>query len=204
MKAVGLILAGGLATRMGGGDKCLRHLGGKSLLDHVIARAGGQVDAVALNANGDGARFAATGLPVLADDIGGFVGPLAGIVAGMEWAKAQGATHVFSVAADTPFFPLDLYQRLSDARADGGGHDIAIACSRDPDGRIVRQPTFGLWPVALADDLRAFLAAGDRKIILWAQQHRLALPVVGPSEGFFNINTEADLAEAEKMLGRAA
>ena len=111
MKVLGVILAGGQARRMGGGDKGLLLLGGVSLLDRVAKRLGRQVEAMCLNANGDPARFETFGLPVVADPVAGFAGPLAGVLAGMRWAAPQGASHVVSVAADTPFFPRDLVAR---------------------------------------------------------------------------------------------
>ena len=198
MRLAGVILAGGQATRMGGGDKCLRQLGNAPILAHVIDRLA-HVAPIALSANGDAARFAQFNLPVIADEMAGFQGPLAGILEGMRWAGALGASHVLSVAADTPFFPADLAELLARGLADEAA-DIAIACSHDVSGATHRQPTFGLWPVALSADLQAFLNAGERKIILWARQHRLALPVVARDEAFFNINTAADLSVAQTML----
>ena len=202
MKVAGVILAGGQATRMGGGDKCLRPLGGQPILQIVVDRLGPQVTEIVLNANGDPARFANFGLPVVADETGEFLGPLAGLLAAMDWARGAGVSHLLSVAGDTPFFPTDLGSQLARACGDGAALQ-AIAQSRDEDGTTHRQPTFGLWDVALADDLRAFLAAGDRKIILWARRHTLATPVVGPSSAFFNINTPADLDAAQAMVGEA-
>lgn len=187
-----IVLAGGLATRMGGGDKCLLPLGQSRIIDHVLGRLSGPV---ALNANGDPGRFAGLGLPVLPDSLPGHLGPLAGLLAGMDWAAAQGATQVLSVAGDTPFFPPDLAARLA-----GPADAIAIATSSEADGRSLRQPTFGLWPCALAADLRAALLAGTRKIILWAETHPLRLVDCGSSSLFFNINTNDDLARAEAAL----
>ena len=128
---VGIILAGGQATRMGGGDKGLRHLGGQTLLGHVIDRLSPQVADMALNANGDPARFAALGMDVVADSIDGFAGPLAGVLAGLDWAAERGADTVVSVAADTPFFPCDLVPRLHLA-AEGMAHPLALAATPDP------------------------------------------------------------------------
>lgn len=199
MKIVGVILAGGQASRMGGGDKCLLDIDGRTALDHVITRLAPQVDALVLSANGPAARFAFAGLPVVADDQDGFLGPLAGILAGLRWAGRNGADYAVSVAADTPFFPCDLVEKLVDGRVQSGA-EIALACSNGPDGEAVRQPTFGLWPVGLADDLQGFLEAGDRKILLWAKRHRLAMPVVGPTDAFFNINTPDDLRIAREMV----
>jgi molybdopterin-guanine dinucleotide biosynthesis protein A len=199
VKLWGVILAGGQATRMGGGDKCLLQAGGRPLLAHVIERLDPQVEGMVLNANGDPARFEGWGLPVVADGVSGYAGPLAGVLAGMEAAAARGATHVVSAAGDTPFFPRDLAARLlAAARAEG----TPLACAAAPeDGRIWDHPTFGLWPVALADDLRAALEAGLRKVVLWTDSHGCARAVfeAGPPDPFFNVNTPADLAEADRI-----
>ena len=196
----GVILAGGRAQRMGGGDKGRLALGGQPILARVIDRLAPQVGAMALNANGDPARFADLGLPVLPDSVGGFVGPLAGILAGMDWAAGQGARAVVTVAADTPFLPRDLVARL--ARA---GQGPVIAATPDPARGILRHPTFGLWPVALRDDLRAALAGGTRKVTQWAdaQGARAAVFPVTGVDPFFNINTPQDLARAEILLSGA-
>lgn len=205
---LGVILAGGQATRMGGGDKALLSLGGRTLLDRVTERLAPQVGAVLLNANGDAARFAATGLPVRPDPLPDFPGPLAGVLAGLDWAAEQGAEAVVSVAADTPFFPEDLVPRLLMA-SEGQAHPLVLAAtegeaetrSRARSG-LIRHPTFGLWPVALRDDLRAALRDGLRKVVLWTERHG-GREVVFPSAGFdpfFNINTPEDLSRAEAML----
>ncbi len=205
-KPLGIILAGGLATRMGGGatqqlDKGRLPLGDSTLLGHVIKRLAPQVDAMALNANGNATRFADTGLPVLSDSIDGFAGPLAGVLAGLDWAADQGATHVISAAADTPFFPADLAQRLMDA-ATAENTPIALAATLDPKRGAMRQPTFGLWPVSLRDDLRAALTGGLRKVVLWTDRHGAALAPYAPDpfDPFFNVNTPGDLAQAERYL----
>ena len=193
---LGVILAGGQATRMGGGDKGLLPLGDSTILGHVIDRFAPQVAGLALNANGDPARFAELALPVLPDSVEGFAGPLAGVLAGLDWATAQGATHIVTAAADTPFFPADLVPRLLLA-AEQKGAPIALA--RTADGR---HPTFGLWPVSLRDDLRASLESGVRKVVLWTDRHGTAMadfPVLG-FDPFFNVNTPEDLAEAERLL----
>lgn len=199
----GVILAGGLATRMGGGDKSLHDLGGKPILAHVIDRLRPQAGPIALNANGDPARFADLGLPVIADSIEGFAGPLAGVLAGLDWAAELGADTLVSVAADTPFFPIDLVARLDAARAETG-HPIAMAAS--PDGGrksgLGRHPTFGLWPVGLRDDLRAALTDGLRKVVLWTDRHGTATALFdapGP-DPFFNVNTPEDLELARARL----
>jgi molybdopterin-guanine dinucleotide biosynthesis protein A len=144
----GVLLAGGLARRMGGGDKSLRRLGGRTILEHVIERARPQVAALLLNANGDPARFASFGLPVAADVVEGFAGPLAGVLTGMEWARANrpDCAWIATMATDTPFFPRDLVARLFQGIQ---GADLACASSNRR-----ANPVFGLWPVRLADDLR--------------------------------------------------
>lgn len=191
---LGVILAGGLATRMGGGDKGLLQLGETSILDHVIARFEPQVAGLALNANGDPARFEGLGMPVIADSIAGFAGPLSGVLAGLDWAASQGADQIITVAADTPFLPCDLVPHLQLA-AEMASVDLALAVT--PDGR---QPTFGLWPVRLRDDLRGALEGGLRKVILWTSQHGAATAEFPDSAAFFNVNTPADLAIARDML----
>ena len=204
-RPLGIILAGGLATRMGGGDKGRLRLGKSTLLSHVIDRLTPQVDGMALNANGDPARFADTGLPVLPDSIDGYAGPLAGVLAGLDWAAEQGATHVVSAAADTPFFPRDLVDRLLIA-AQRDGTEIALAATLDPQRGAMRQPTFGLWPVALRDDLRAALEDGLRKVVLWTDKHGAATAsfLPAPFDPFFNVNTPDDLAQAEQILETAS
>lgn len=199
MTTLGVILAGGQATRMGGGDKCLLDAGGRSLLSHVIDRLGPQVDALILNANGDPARFAGFGLPVVADGIAGFAGPLAGVLAGMEAAASRGATHIVTAAGDTPFFPRDLAVRLSEAAAREGK---PLACAAAPEGgRMWDHPTFGLWPVDLAADLRTALENGLRKIVVWTERHGCARAPFdpGPPDPFFNVNTPEELIEADRI-----
>lgn len=191
---LGVILAGGQATRMGGGDKGLLPLGHGTILSHVIARLEPQVAGLALNANGDPARFAHLGLPVIPDSIAGFAGPLSGVLAGLDWAATQGADHIVTAAADTPFFPCDLVPQLLHA-AEEAGTGIALACT--PDGR---HPTFGLWPVALRDDLRAALNDGLRKVVLWTDRHGGATAHFPDDAAFFNVNTPDDLQTAEGML----
>ena len=196
---LGVILAGGQATRMGGGDKGLLTLGGQTLLDHVIDRLEPQVAGVALNANGDPARFAGLNLPVLADSIDGFVGPLAGVLAGLDWAAEQGADAIVTAAADTPFFPCDLVPQLL-LRSEGMTHPLVLAATPDAKRGTARHPTFGLWPVALRDDLREALNGGLRKVVLWTQTHGGREALFPQEEAFFNINTPEDLAQAEAML----
>ena len=201
-RIAGVVLAGGLSRRMGGGDKALKPLGGRAILDHVIDRARPQVDALALNANGDPKRFAGTGLPVVADSVEGFAGPLAGVLAGLEWARGHdpGCAFVASFACDAPFLPTDLVDRLW--RAIGEGAEIASARSG---GR--EHPVFALWPVALADALREAVAGeGVRKVDVWTARYRLAhaeFPAA-PVDPFFNVNRPEDAAEAEAMLSAQA
>jgi molybdopterin-guanine dinucleotide biosynthesis protein A len=197
---LGVILAGGRATRMGGGDKGLRQVAGRRLMDHVITRLGPQVAGMAINANGDPARLAEFGLPVLADSLPDHPGPLAGVLAGLDWAAGQGAAAIVTAAADTPFFPPDLVARLQMAAGVSG---LALAASRDEDGRVWRQPTFGLWPVTLRDDLRDALTGGLRKIVLWTDGHGAGQAVFpsDPFDPFFNVNTPEDIARAEVLAG---
>jgi len=212
-KPLGVILAGGLATRMGGGDKGLLPLGDGTLLDQVIARLAPQVAGMALNANGDASRFDAVGLPVLPDSIEGFAGPLAGVLAGLDWAAEQGADTVVSVAADTPFFPTDLVGQLL-ATSEGQAHPLVLAATPRAEGEktksmsrsgLIRHPTFGLWPTALRDDLRAALKDGLRKVVIWTGKHDGREAVFeGPGEPFFNVNTPDDLIRAQAMLENEA
>ena len=198
---LGVILAGGLSSRMGGGDKGLLDLDGRSILGHVVDRLAPQCGAMALNANGDPARFADLGLPILPDSIDGFVGPLAGVLAGLDWAAGEGAEMIVTAAADTPFFPETLVADLMQA-ADGMEAPLALAATRDPEsGKLWRQPTFGLWPVALRDDLRAALEGGLRKVVIWTDQHgaRTVEFPMGRVDPFFNVNTPEDLDTARQL-----
>jgi molybdopterin-guanine dinucleotide biosynthesis protein A len=194
----GLILAGGRAQRMGGGDKPMRILGGRPLLDHIIARLAPQCDGLILNSHGDPARFSIYGLPVIADAVEGFAGPLAGILAGLDHVARErpAAREMLSVAGDCPFLPNDLVARLSHARAHQGA-DLAIAASG---GQL--HPTVALWSVDLRHDLRhALIDEHCHAVQRFAARHREA--VVGwpdtPLDPFFNINTAEDLAEAERL-----
>jgi molybdopterin-guanine dinucleotide biosynthesis protein A len=203
----GVLLAGGQARRMGGGDKGRLEIAGTSLIERAIARLAPQAGPLALNANGDPARFADLGLPVIADSVAGWPGPLAGVLAGLDWAAGLGAERIVTAAADTPFFPDDLVRRLV-AGAEAAGAPIALAATPDPERGSVRHPTFGLWPVALRKDLRAALEEGVRKVVLWTERHGavdVTFETRPEADPFFNVNTPEDLAEAEaRAQGRAA
>lgn len=194
---LGVLLAGGQSRRMGGGDKSLLALGSRPILAHVIERARPQVDGLVINANGDPARFAGFGLPVMPDVVQGFAGPLAGVLSGLRRAENLGAAWVATVATDTPFFPADLVSRLWDG-VECQGAELACAASQER-----THPVFGLWPVRLAGELERALVAEDmRKIDAWTARYRLAVvkfPAV-PFDPFFNVNTPDDLAEAERLL----
>lgn len=208
-KPLGVILAGGLATRMGGGDKGLLPLSDGTILDQVIARLDPQVAGMALNANGDPDRFAHLGLPVLPDSLPDFPGPLVGVLAGLDWAATQGADTIVTVAADTPFFPENLVSHLTETAADMTHPLVLAATPRGADEKtksisrsgLIRHPTFGLWPTALRDDLRTALQDGLRKVVLWTEKHggREALFDI-PGDPFFNVNTPEDLARAQDMM----
>ena len=203
----GVLLAGGLSRRMGGGDKSLRLLGGRPILDHVLRRVRPQVSVLLLNANGDTARFAAFGLPVRGDVVEGFAGPLAGILTGMEWAltAAPGGRWLASFACDAPFPPRDLVARLKGAAKEA---EADLACARS---RRRSHPVFGLWSLALAEDLRrAVVEEGLRKVDEWTSRYRLvevdfpdADTPAGSIDPFFNTNRPEDLAEAERYLSPA-
>ena len=186
----GVILAGGRATRLGGGDKPLRLLHGKPLLAHVIDRLRPQVTALAINANGDPARFAAFDLPILPDPVPGQPGPLAGILAALDWAAARGEAGVITVPGDTPFLPADLGIRL-------GARLPSIAAGTTA-GTCRLHPTIGHWPTALRDSLRDSLERGERRVGRWAAGIG-AVPVAWPADTdpFVNINTPDDLARAQ-------
>ena len=198
---IGLILAGGLARRMGGGDKALKPLAGRPILAHVIERLRGQCGDLLINANGDPARLAVFGLPVIADTIPDFAGPLAGVLAGLDWIAGHRpqAGWLLSVAADTPFIPDDLAARLHHARAAAG---TPLACAAS--GGQSHHAT-GLWPVALREELRRDLAAGERRLGRWTQGHGVAVAEwpAEPVDPFFNVNTPDDLAEAERLAASA-
>jgi molybdopterin-guanine dinucleotide biosynthesis protein A len=200
-RPLGLVLAGGLARRMGGGDKLRIRIGGKTILDRVLARMTPQCERLIVNANGDPARFADTGLPVVADSVPDFAGPLAGILAGLDWAAAHapGTGDVVSVPGDCPFLPTDLVARLMAARTDAG---TPLACARSGDWR---HPVAGLWPVALREDLRQALTVdGLHKIEIWTARHGVAIAdwPDQPVDPFFNVNTPEDMAAAERAAAQ--
>jgi molybdopterin-guanine dinucleotide biosynthesis protein A len=194
----GVLLAGGLARRMGGGDKPMRRIGGRTILERVIARLQPQCDRLVLNANGDPTRFAAFGLPVIADSVADFPGPLAGILAALDWTAANRpeVQWILSAAADCPFLPRDLVARLHHARADENAQ-LAVAASEGQS-----HPVIGLWSVALREELRHALVVEDiRKIDRWTARYRLATVTwpTTPLDPFFNANTMDDIAEAERL-----
>ena len=199
---VGVILAGGLSRRMGGGDKCLRLLAGRPMLAHIIERARPQVARLVLNANGDPTRFQEFGLPVVADSVEGFAGPLAGVLAGLDWAArhAPDCQFVASFAGDAPFFPRNLTARFMAAVADKAA-DLACAVSAGQ-----THPVFGLWRVDLRDELRnALVNEKLYKVDRWTARYKL-VPVdfaAVPFDPFYNANKPEDLAAAERLVARA-
>lgn len=199
LKIIGVLLAGGLARRMGGGDKPLRLIAGRPILDRVIERLRPQVAGLVLNANGDPARFAGYGLPVAADSVPDFAGPLAGILAGLDWAAEHrpDCSMIASVPTDAPFLPVDLVARMERARAMEGA-DMACAASGGQ-----AHPVVGLWPVRLRNALRdALVNEGIRKVDVWTARYRLARVVFSdrPVDPFFNANRPGDLDEAARLL----
>ncbi|MDA0342189.1 MAG: molybdenum cofactor guanylyltransferase MobA [Proteobacteria bacterium] len=198
---VGVLLAGGQSRRMGGGDKCLRMLGDQTILARIIERARPQVSALVLNANGDPARFADCGLAVTPDSVEGFAGPLAGVLAGLDWAAEQApdCQWVASFATDAPFLPEDLVSRLL-AAIERDGAELACAAS---DGRT--HPVFGLWPVRLREALRQAMINEDiRKVDRWTARYRLAKATFETREldPFFNANRPEDLETAAAWVSR--
>ena len=200
----GIILAGGLSRRMGGGDKGLLMLGETSIIERVIDKILPQVGSLAININGDSSRFPDYKLPIIPDSIKGYLGPLSGILAGMEWAFKNGNRYIATVAADTPFLPDDLIKRLH-AMVKSKNLNIGIAASRilTVDDVFIH-PTIGIWEVALKDDLRDALANDTRKIMFWAKKFKLDYYYFDTSDKlsdpFFNINTPDDLEEAKYRL----
>jgi molybdenum cofactor guanylyltransferase len=198
IETVGLVLAGGLARRMGGGDKALIRIGDETILQRALARLTPQVNGIVLNVNGDPARFAPFGLPVVADSVPDFAGPLAGILAGLDWVAANrpSVAWVASVPGDCPFLPRDLVARLHDARV---AENKPLACAHSGDWR---HPVVGLWPVALREDLRHAITVEDlRKIEVWTARHGVALAdwPTEPIDPFFNVNTPEDVETATRL-----
>jgi molybdopterin-guanine dinucleotide biosynthesis protein A len=186
---------------MGGGDKARIKIGGTSILQRVLACLTPQCSRIVINANGDPARFADTGLPVLADSVPDFAGPLAGILAGLDWAaqNAPAAEWLVSVPGDCPFLPKDLVTRLHEARVTS---DVPLACARSGEWR---HPVVGLWPVKLREDLRhALVSEGLHKIELWTARHGIAVAEwpTTPIDPFFNVNTPKDAAQAEAIAAK--
>ena len=195
---LGLVLAGGLARRMGGGDKALIVIGGAAILDRVLGLLRPACAEIVLNANGDPGRFARYGLPVIPDSVPDFAGPLAGILAGLDWAAENrpDLAWVASVPGDCPFLPEDLISRLHETRRNAG---LPLASARSGDWR---HPVVGLWPVALREDLRhALVKESLHKIEAWTARHGVAIAhwSAKPVDPFFNVNTPEDTAEAERL-----
>jgi molybdenum cofactor guanylyltransferase len=198
---LGLVLAGGLARRMGGGDKARIAIGGVTILQRVLACLEPQCIRVVINANGDPARFADTKLPVVADSVPDFAGPLAGILAGLDWAALHmpQCEWLASVPGDCPFLPNDLVARLHAARVAAGA---PLACAHSGEWR---HPVVALWPLALREDLRrGIVAEGLRKIEIWTARHGVAIAdwPAAPVDPFFNVNTPEDAVEAQTMAAR--
>jgi molybdopterin-guanine dinucleotide biosynthesis protein A len=190
---------------MGGGDKAKIEIGGVSILDRVLATLSGQCVDLAINANGDAERFADTGLPVIADNVPEHPGPLAGILAGLDWLAEQdtGVEWMLSVPGDCPFLPDDLVERLHQARRKLGA-GVPLACARSGEWR---HPVVGLWPLALRADLRHALTVEDlRKIEVWTARHGVAVAdwPAAPVDPFFNVNTPEDAAQAERLATQHA
>lgn len=200
----GLVLAGGLARRMGGGDKARLDIGGITILDRVLATLSAQCAGIVINANGDPKRFADTGLEVVPDSVPDFAGPLAGILAGLDWLSRQnnGIEWMLSVPGDCPFLPDDLVERLHAARRTMGA-GVPLACARSGEWR---HPVVGLWPLALREDLRkALIEEGTRKIEVWTARHGIAIAdwPDQPIDPFFNVNTPDDARRAERIVMQA-
>jgi len=203
-RILGVVLAGGLATRMGGADKALLPLGQRAILDEVLSRLEPQVDAMVINANGDPDRFNRFDIPCIQDSMEGYLGPLAGVLAALEYAREYHYDWVASVAADTPFFPKDFVKQVR-SEATSKQASVVLASSFDHDkSKWMRHPTFGLWHSSLIDDLRKALTGGVRKIVIWTDS-------VGGSDvrfeylsskldPFYNVNTPGDLVIAQEAI----
>ena len=197
---LGVILAGGLSRRMEGPEKSLLELDGKRLIQHVAEQLAHQTSQTIINANGDLERFADFDLPVQPDTVDGFVGPLAGVLAGMRWAKEHSeATHIITAAADTPFFPDNYVSEMLIAAI----NEKSQICLASSDGN--RHPVFGLWPVGLADALESFLVdEQNRKVMLFVERytHSMVEFEMGEVDPFFNVNTPDDMKKAEHLVSR--
>ena len=185
-----MILAGGRGLRLGTRDKALCRLGTQTLLGHGLDRLRLHCTPVALNANGDVSRFSQFDVQVVPDSLDGHLGPLAGVLAAMDWAASLGYMDVITIAVDTPFFPKNLTQRLSKERAP---NTIALAATRDPQGHLWHHPTFGIWPTDLRDQLRADVLNGARKVTAWTKTQEAGRAVFDPGDfdPVFNLNTPA-------------
>jgi molybdenum cofactor guanylyltransferase len=200
-QTVGVVLAGGLARRMGGADKARIRVGGTTILERLIDRLRPQCSGLVLNANAAPTRFADGGLPIVADSVPDYVGPLAGILAGLDWTATHAAKTVWivSVPSDCPFLPRDLVARLHQARVEAGAA-LAYAASGER-----RHPVIALWPVNLREDLRRALThEGVRKVEEWAARYTLGVAAwpVAPVDPFFNVNTPEQAAEAERLAAQ--
>lgn len=199
----GVVLAGGKSARMAGADKALATLGGETLVSRALRRLAPQVSALAVSTNSEDPRMSALGVPLLNDSVPGFAGPMAGLLAAMDWAASRGAKFVLTVPVDTPFFPEDLATRFMDNMTG----DAVIAASGPPGGPMRHHPVVGLWRPELRDDLRKALLAGDRKIRLWAARHHAAVASFEEENGvdpFYNINTDAALQAAREYVDATA
>lgn len=194
---LGVLLSGGLSRRMGGEDKALVSIAGQTLVQTTLSRLNPQVSDVLLNTNRDCDFFADLGVEIRADSLDGFLGPLAGVLTGMEWARSKAGEDalILTAAVDCPLFPLDLGQRLLSILS--GERDIAVARSG---GRI--HPVFGLWRVRLAYDLRRHLSdGGNRKMMDWIMARNPAFAdwPAAPADPFMNINTPQDLKDLASL-----
>ena len=200
-QTLGVVLAGGRARRMDGADKAHIRIGGVAILQRVLERLSPQCSALILNANGDPARFGDAGLPVVGDSVPDYAGPLAGILAALDWTAAHKPkiAWIVSVPSDCPFLPRDLVARLHAARIEAGAQ---LACARS---HARRHPVIALWPVKLREDLRRALAVeGVRKVDEWTARYTVGIAdwPAAPIDPFFNVNTPQDAGEAERLAAR--
>ena len=203
MNILGVILAGGQSKRMGGGHKGLIELQKKPLCLHVIDRLRPQVGSVILNVNTHEEFFTKFGLPLVKDSLNNFVGPLGGVLAGMDWAFHNGYEYIVTAAADTPFFPLNLVENLRQVMKKDN-YSIVMASTIDCQKKQNIHPTFGLWKVNLREDLRKSLNEGVRKMVAWTDRHSFCYSKF-PSDNFdcfFNINNPEDLKKAKNIIDK--